>query len=72
MFGTRVEVVPDDDAQAHAEIPKDVLEALGADNVLMSRTGDMMYIRASNWEKIKHRCPESWASSSMARTSSWV
>jgi hypothetical protein len=55
MLGTRVEVVPDDDAEAHPEIPKDVLEALGPDTVLMSKVGHMMYIRASNWERIKHR-----------------
>lgn len=57
MLGTRVEVVPDDDAQAHPEIPKDVLEALGPDTVLMSRVGHMMYIRASNWECINGRFP---------------
>jgi hypothetical protein len=53
MFGTRVEVVPDDDAEAHPDIPKDVLEELGPETVLMSRVGHMMYIRASHWERIK-------------------
>lgn len=57
MFGIRVEVVPDDDAKAHPDIPKDVLEALGLGTVLMSRVGHMMYIRASNWERIKDRFP---------------
>lgn len=49
----RVEVVPDDDAQADARISKDVLEALEPNTVLYGRS--MMYIRASNWERIKHR-----------------
>lgn len=58
MIGdVRVEVVPDDDSQAHPDIPKDVLAELGSDTVLMSRVGHMMYIRASNWERIKHRFP---------------
>jgi hypothetical protein len=57
MFGTRVEVVPDDDAQAHPDIPKDVLEMLGPNDVLMSRVGHMMYVRAANWERIKGRFP---------------
>lgn len=57
MFGTRVEVVPDDDAEADPRIPKDVLAKLGPDTVLMSRVGHMMYIRASNWERIKHHFP---------------
>ena len=56
-FGTRVEIVPDDDAQAHPDIPKDVLASLGPDTVLMSRGGHMMYIRAANWQHIKHRFP---------------
>jgi hypothetical protein len=55
MFGVRVEVVPDDDAEADPLIPKDVLEALGPDTVLAGLF--MMYIRASNWERIKHRFP---------------
>lgn len=55
-FGSiRVEVVPDDDAQADPRIPKDVLEALGPDTVLSGMS--MMYIRASNWERIKHKFP---------------
>ena len=55
-FGSiRVEVVPDDDALADPRIPKDVLEALGPDTVLSGR--HMMYIRAANWEKIKHKFP---------------
>jgi hypothetical protein len=53
--GIRVEVVPDDDAEADPRIPKDVLEALGPDAVLSSF--HMMYIRASNWERIKHSFP---------------
>lgn len=57
MFGTRVEVIPDDNDSADPRIPKDVLEALGPDTVLMSPTGSMMYIRAANWERIKHRFP---------------
>jgi hypothetical protein len=55
MFGARVEVVPDDDANADPRIPKDVLEALGPNDVLMSRVGHMMYIRAANWERVKRR-----------------
>lgn len=57
MFGTRVEVIPDDDASADPRIPKDVLEALGPNDVLMSRVGHMIYIRAANWERIKGRFP---------------
>jgi hypothetical protein len=57
MMGVRVEVVPDDDSKAHPDIPKDVLEALGPNDVLMSRVGHMMYVRESNWEKLKHRFP---------------
>lgn len=57
-FGsTRVEIVPDDDAEAQPDIPKAVLAALGTDEVLMSKTGHMMYLRASLWERIKHRFP---------------
>jgi hypothetical protein len=54
-FGLRVEVVPDNDADADPRIPKDVLEALGPDTVL-SGLG-MMYIRASNWERVKDHFP---------------
>jgi hypothetical protein len=57
MFGgIRVEIVPADDADADPRIPKDVLEALGPDTVLMGL--NMMYIRAPNWERIKHRFPQ--------------
>ena len=56
MFdGLRVEVIPDDDADADPRIPKDVLAALGPKDVLMSFA--MMYIRRSNWECIKHSFP---------------
>jgi hypothetical protein len=59
MLGLRVEVVPDDDAEADPDIPKDVLAALGPDTVLAGL--NMMYIRASNWERmreqINHRFP---------------
>lgn len=54
LGSTRVEVVPDSDAEAHPAIPKDVLEMLGPDDILMSKVGHMMYIRASHWERIKH------------------
>ena len=53
-FGAmRVEVVPDDDADADPRIPKDVLASLSVDSVLMNAA--MMYVRASTWERIKHR-----------------
>jgi hypothetical protein len=57
MAGTRVEVVPDNDAEADPRIPKNVLELLGPHDVLMSKVGHMMYVRASNWERIKHNFP---------------
>jgi hypothetical protein len=53
-LGTRVEVVPDDDASADLRIPKKVLEMLGPNNIMMSKFGHMMYVRASHWERIKH------------------
>ncbi len=55
MFGTRVEVVPDDDGKADPRIPKDVLAALEPDVVLVSPLGDMMYVRATNWDRMKHQ-----------------
>ena len=51
----RVEVVPDNDEEVRPEIPKDVLVILGPDDVLMAKTGHMMYVRSSLWERIKHR-----------------
>lgn len=57
LGSVRVEVVPDNDAEAHPDIPKDVLAALRPDDVLMSRMGHMMYVRAATWERIKHRFP---------------
>lgn len=54
MLGVRVEVVPDNDAESDPRIPKDVLEALGPDEVLMSKVGHMMYVRASLWARMKH------------------
>jgi hypothetical protein len=60
MFGgVRVEVVPDDDAEADPRIPKDVLESLGPDTVLAGI--NMMYIRAGNWARIKDRITTSFA-----------
>lgn len=53
--GLRVEIVPDDDTLADPRIPKDVLAALGPDDVLVGFT--MMYVRASRWEKLKHAFP---------------
>jgi hypothetical protein len=50
--GVRVEVVPDNDADADPRIPKDVLANLDADSILMNSA--MMYIRASTWEWFKH------------------
>jgi hypothetical protein len=50
-FGTRVEVVPDDNAEANPLIPKDVLAALGQNTVLAGL--NMMYVRASTWDRIK-------------------
>lgn len=55
MFNMRVELVADDDADANLRIPKDVLDALGPDTILVGR--QMMYIRRANWEKLKHRFP---------------
>jgi hypothetical protein len=52
---TRVEVVPDNDADADPRIPKDVLVALGPDAVLTN--GHMMYIRAAKWERVKYYFP---------------
>lgn len=52
-----VEVVPDDDAQANPQIPKDVLEKLDQDALLISKVGHMLYIRHSHWERIKHHFP---------------
>lgn len=57
LGSVRVEVVPDDDAAANPQIPKDVLEALRRGDVLMSKVGHMMYVRAGTWEGIKHRFP---------------
>jgi hypothetical protein len=57
LGGIRVEVVPDKDAEADPRIPKDVLEALRPGDVLMSKVGHMMYVRATTWERIKHRFP---------------
>lgn len=57
-FGrVRVEVVPDENRLANADIPKDVLERLGPDDVLISKIGHMMYVRQSHWDKIKHNFP---------------
>ncbi len=56
-FGTRVEVVPDDDALAHPDIPKDVLTELKPGVVLMAHFGHMMYVRASTWATMKDRFP---------------
>jgi hypothetical protein len=54
MFGAmRVEVVPDNDADADPRIPNDVLANLAGDTVLMNAT--MMYVRATTWEQIKRR-----------------
>lgn len=53
----RVEVVADDDAAADPRIPKDVLAKLGPDDVMISKVGHMMYIRQSQWDKIKHHFP---------------
>lgn len=55
--GMRVEIVPDDDANARPEIPKSVLEALGPEEVLMSPLGHMMYVRQSCWNRIKDNFP---------------
>lgn len=49
--GLRVEIVPDDDAEAHPSIPNDVLENLKPDTALIGF--HMMYVRASLWEKMK-------------------
>jgi hypothetical protein len=49
MDEVRVELVADDNADADPRIPKDVLEKLGPDEVLMGP--GVMYIRASSWER---------------------
>ncbi len=54
-MSTRVEIIPDDDAKADPEVPKDVLEKLGPSHIMLSKSGHMMYIRASHWERIKHK-----------------
>lgn len=51
LLGYRVEVVPDNDADADPRIPKDVLAKLGPDDVLMSFR--MCYVRASKWATMK-------------------
>lgn len=57
-FGrVRVEVVPDENRLADPAIPKSVLEKLGPDDVLVSKVGHMMYVRAAHWERIKHHFP---------------
>ncbi len=53
--GTRVEIVPDDDADADPRIPKDVLADLGQNNILANF--GVMYVRHSTWERMKHRFP---------------
>jgi len=55
FVGLRVEVVPDDNAQADPRIPPDVLEALKPDSFLTN--GTMIYIRASLWDSVKHHFP---------------
>jgi len=51
MTGVRVEVVPDDDAQADPRIPKDVLAALQPGIIL---TGwNMLYVRQADWEGLR-------------------
>lgn len=55
--GVRVEIVPDDDAQADPLIPRDILAALGPNDILMAKTGHMMYVRASRWAQIEHAFP---------------
>lgn len=50
---TRVEIVPDNDADADPRIPKDILENLEPDSLLISKVGHMMYVRKSHWDKIK-------------------
>lgn len=57
LGSVRVEVVPDNDAEADPRIPKDVLEELRQNDVLMSRMGHMMYVRAATWERIRDRFP---------------
>jgi hypothetical protein len=57
MFGgMRVVIVPDDNADADPRIPKDILDTLGQHEILTN--SHMMYIRASQWERIKHRFVE--------------
>jgi len=48
----RVEVVPDDDADAR-NYPPGVLAMLGPDTVLMSNDSLRMYVRRSQWDKMK-------------------
>lgn len=58
-FGSvMVHVVSDDDANADPRIPKNVLERLGPDDVLIGKLARAMYIRQSHWDRIKHLFPE--------------
>jgi len=55
-FGAlRVEVVPDKNEHADPRIPGNVLRELGPSTVLVSTT--MMYVRWSNWQRIKEFFP---------------
>lgn len=53
MLGTKVVIVADD-AEADPRIPKDILKALDANTVLVSRSGGTMCLRQSKWDQIKH------------------
>lgn len=52
----RVLVVPDDDAEAVKRYPPQVVEQLGDGDII--RGGDTFYMRASTWERVKHRFPQ--------------
>jgi hypothetical protein len=49
--GYRIEIVPDNDADANQRIPKDVLASLPQGECLMGLA--MMYVRQSTWEKLE-------------------
>lgn len=63
--GLRVEIVADEDANAHPQIPKDVLATLEQGMALTS--GAMMYIRETTWEKIKRKFPNAFNGLNNAR-----
>lgn len=57
-FGmTRVEVVPDD-ATTFPGLEDEMVAKLDLDGVLIAKNAKIMYLRKSQWEKMKHHFPE--------------